>query len=95
MILEKKFITWIEILLKDQQSCAIDGGTTTQYFNLERGSRQGDPVSAYHFILVLKILFLFIKKHPEIKSTEIFEHCFLYTAYADDTAFFSERRTIH
>ena len=84
----KNFITWIEILLKDQQSCVINGGTTTQCFNLERGAPQGDPVSAYLFILVLEILFLFIKKHPEIKGIEIFEHCFLYTAYADDTAFF-------
>ena len=25
----KNFITWIEILLKDQQSCVINGGTTT------------------------------------------------------------------
>ena len=58
----KKFITWIEILLKDQQSCVINGGTTTQYFNLERGARQGDPVSAYLFILVLEILFLNILK---------------------------------
>ena len=29
----KKFITWIEVLLKDQQSSVINGGTTTQYFN--------------------------------------------------------------
>ena len=26
----KNFITWIEILLKDQLSCAINGGTNTQ-----------------------------------------------------------------
>ena len=37
---------------------------------------------------MLEILFIFIKKHPEIKGIEIFEYCFLYTAYADDTTFF-------
>ena len=63
----KIFITWIEILLKDQQSCVINGGTTTQYFNLERDTCQGDPVSEYLFILVLEILFLFITKHLEKK----------------------------
>ena len=40
------FITWIEILLKDKQSCVINGGTTTQYFNLEIGACQGNPASA-------------------------------------------------
>ena len=66
----------------------INSGTTIEYFSLERGALQGDPVSAYLFILVLEILFLFIKKHPEIKGIEIFEHCFLYSAYTDDTTFF-------
>ena len=85
----KKFITWIEILLKDQQSRVINGETPTHHFNLERSTRQGDPVSAYLFILVLEILFLLIKKHhPEIKGTEISEHCFLFTAYAGNTKFF-------
>ena len=83
----KIFITWIEILLKVQQSCVRNGGTTTQYFNLERDLRQDNPASACLFMLVLEILFLLIKKHPEIKGIEKFEHCFLYTAYADDTTF--------
>ena len=51
MVLKKKIITCIEILSKDQQLCVINGGTTTQYFNLEKGDRQDDPVSAYLFIL--------------------------------------------
>ena len=38
------FITWIKILLNDQQSCVLNGGLTTQYFKLERGVRQGDPI---------------------------------------------------
>ena len=37
---------------------------------------------------MIEILFLFIKKHPEKKGIEIFEHCFLYTAYAGNTTFF-------
>ena len=37
---------------------------------------------------MLEILFLFIQKYPEIEGIEIFEHCFLYTAYADDATFF-------
>ena len=40
----KNFIIWIEILLKDQQSCVLNGGTITQYLKLERATRQGDLV---------------------------------------------------
>ena len=25
----------------------INGGTTTKYFKFEKGTRQGDPISAY------------------------------------------------
>ena len=81
-------ITWIEILVKDKQLCLINGGTTTQHVDLGRGVCHGHPVSAYLFILVLEILFLLIKKHPEIKGIEIFGHCFFYTAFADNTTGF-------
>ena len=55
---------------------------------LEKGTRQGDPISTYLFILVLEIVFLFIKENKNIKGLNIFNHTFLYTAYTDDTTFF-------
>ena len=86
----RNFISWIEIILKNQESCVINGGATTKYFKLNRGARQGDPISAYLFILVLGILFLLIKENPCIKGLNIFDRCYLYSAYADDY-FFSKR----
>ena len=38
------FIRWTKLLLKNQESCIISGGQTTNYFKLERGTRQGDPL---------------------------------------------------
>ena len=81
-------LDWIQILLKNQQSCVINGGTTTQYFELARGARQGDPIAAYLFIIALEILFIMIKSNPNIKPLELCGSTFLYTAYADDATFF-------
>ena len=33
------FIRWTKLLLKNQESCIINGGQTTNYFKLERGKR--------------------------------------------------------
>ena len=63
-------------------------GKTTRYFKLERSTRQCDPISAYLFILVLVIAFVLIKTNNNIEGLKIFNHNFLYTAYADDTTFF-------
>ena len=41
------FISWVKIVLKSQESCVMNGGFSTGFFNLERGTRQGDPISVY------------------------------------------------
>ena len=43
---KEDFIKWIQILIQNQESCVINEATTTNYFKLERGTRQGNPISA-------------------------------------------------
>ena len=51
----KDFVQWIKTLFKNSQSCVMNNGTSTGYFSVERGTRQGDSLSPYLFILTLEI----------------------------------------
>ena len=82
-----RFVSWIKAILKNQESCIINGRKATKYFKLERGARQADPISACLFILVLEIFFIFVKNSPKVKGLKIFRYKSLYTAYVNDTTF--------
>ena len=84
----QNLIFWVKILLRDQEPCVINGGTTAKYFSFGRGAHQGDPISAFLFILALEILFILIKSKPETEGITIFDYNYLYFAYVDDTTFF-------
>ena len=83
------FINWIKIFLNEQESCVMNGGVATQYFKLEKGPRQGDPVSSCLFILCLEILFTVVKNNKDIKSPKIIGKTFLYIQLMQMTQLFS------
>jgi hypothetical protein len=82
------FIDWVKVLLNKNESCVINGGTTSTYFKLERGARQGDPIAAYLFIITLEMFFIAVRSDNRINNLKVFDHSFVLSAYADDTTFF-------
>ena len=84
-----EFIQWVRTLLNNAESCMINNGHPAGCFLLERGTRQGDPLSAYLFILALEILFIQIRNNQEIHGIEIDDVMIKLSAYADDTYFFA------
>ena len=82
------FLCWISVLLNKSESCVTNGGHTTKYFSLNRGARQGDPIAAYLFILVLEVFFIMLRSNDQVKKVCIMNFNFFLTAYADDTTFF-------
>ena len=81
------FIQWVKTFLYKAESCVMNNGSSTGYFYLERGTRQGDPISAYLFILALEILFIQIRDNHHIKGIMIDGQEIKLSAYADDGNF--------
>ena len=84
----QNFLNSVKLLLNKNESCVMNGGTTTKYFSLDRGARQGDPIAAYLFILVLEIFFILVRRNDSIHKLKILDFSFILSAYADDTTFF-------
>ena len=82
------FINWVKVLLFKQESCVMNNGHSTGYFKCSRGARQGDPLSAYLFIMTLEMLFIQVRNCKEISGIEIFGYEFKLSAFADDATYF-------
>ncbi len=55
----------------DIESTVLNNGNTSKYFKLQRGVRQGCPLSAYLFIIALETLANKIRNDTNIKGTKI------------------------
>ena len=67
------------------QSCVINNGITTDYFTLERGVRQGDPLSPYLFVVAVETLAIAVRQNKAITGITIGKDETKLLQYADDT----------
>ena len=64
---------WIFTFYKDIKSSVTVNGQLSQWFAIQRGCRQGDPISPYLFILCVEILVIMIRQNKHIKGIFIGE----------------------
>ena len=82
------FISWIKVIYNDIFSSITNNGYFSKTFTITRGIRQGDPISAFLFILVAEIIALLIRNNVKIKGI-IIDKCELKLCQlADDTTLF-------
>ena len=74
----------IKILYNDIESCVVNNGTSTPYFKIHRGVRQGDPIAAYLFTLAIELLAINIRKSENIEGIKINNSNIKLSMYADD-----------
>ena len=65
---KKSFQRWIKIMNTNVQSSVMQCGVLSGLFDIERGCRQGDPLSPYLFLLWAQVLYLMIVNNKDIKG---------------------------
>ena len=78
-------IRWIKLFYTNIESCILNNGSTSSYFPVKRGVRQGDPLSAYLFILSVEVLAMSVLKNESIQGITINDTEMKLIQYADDT----------
>ena len=84
------FKNWVRILYSNISSCTINNGYASSWFKLERGVRQGCPLSRLLFVLAVETLSACIRSCKEIKGIQVANREIKLSQYADDTTTFCE-----
>jgi len=84
----KQYIEWIKTFYNNINTCTINNGNISEFFNPERGVRQGCPLSPILFVISVELLAIEVRKNGKIRGIKgkLGEHKI--SQFADDTTFF-------
>lgn len=75
---------WVSTFYNNIKSTVIVNGQCTSWFSVNRGCRQGDPISPYLFILSVEILAIMIRENKDIRGIYIGNIEHKISQFADD-----------
>ena len=67
----KSYITWIKVIYANAVGSVINNAWVSQKFEIKRGIRQGCPLAALLFILVVEVMALKIKQNNNIRGITV------------------------
>ena len=67
----EKFFKWIKRFNHNIKATIIQCGVLSDFINIQKGCRQGDPIAPYLFIIVVQILTILIKNNKFVKGIKI------------------------
>ena len=79
-------IDWVKTFYCNITSAVTQNGFLSDFFQVQRGCRQGDPLSPYIFLLCAEILGILIRNSEEVKGIVIDDTEYVLSQYADDTS---------
>jgi exonuclease III len=93
MVLERMnfgqyFRSCVQTMYNNIYSCVMNNGHLSTFFSPTRGIRQGCPISANIFVLIVEILAHAIRKNPQIRGIFIDQFECKISQYADDTCLY-------
>ena len=81
-------IHWVETLLYDFKACINLAGNLTEFFNVSRGARQGDPLASVLFVMAIEILAIKFRNCEEVHPFKIDGLTAILSMFADDMSIF-------
>ena len=64
-------INWFKTLYIHANSCIYFNGQYIKWFKIERGCRQGDPLSPYLYLICAEIMSLILRSNNNIKGMKL------------------------
>ena len=94
---DNKFCLWIQVIYSNPTSRIKTNGTLSRRIQIQRGTRQGDPLSPLIFAMYIEILAATVRQNIEIKGLQIGKETHKLALYADDIIVFltSPEESIH
>ena len=83
-------ISWINLFYNKSVSCTINNGHLSDFFSIERGVRQGCPLSPYIFIICIELLSYEISINTSIKGICVKGQEIKNVLFADDATFITD-----